>query len=252
MKRSNILFIFILSLGLATFLIPIGFYRQLDINEIPGIALIFIAIAYLFLFILGMYFKFEESHVSSKEIALIAIYSAFAAVSRIPFVGIPSVQPVSYLVLCAGYVFGPLIGFIIGGNTAFISNIFLGQGVWTIYQVFAWGFFGLIGGILGKNRSKEPDKWILALIGFLLAFLYGWFMNVWAWLLIRPITLASIIATNVQSIPFDIAHALTNFILLLIFGESTIRILLRYQQRFEFTIKPSQEITDISRKKKIS
>ncbi|MBN2155769.1 MAG: ECF transporter S component [Candidatus Lokiarchaeota archaeon] len=202
------------------------------------------------LFILAIYFKFEESDISSKEIALIAIYSAFAAVARIPFVGIPSVQPVSFLVLCAGYVFGPLIGFIIGGNTAFLSNIFLGQGVWTIYQIFAWGFFGLLGGALGKTRNKQPDKWILALMGFLLAFLYGWFMNIWSWLLIRPISLASFIATNIQSIPFDIAHALSNFIFLIVFGEQTIRILERYQQRFFFTIKQSQDVVDVPIKEK--
>ena len=246
MKKSNVLFGSILILGVLTFIIPIIFSQYIDINEISGIAMILVIMAYLFLFILGIYFRFEESNVSSKEIALIAIYSAFAAVARIPFVGIPSVQPVSFLVLCAGYVFGPLIGFIIGGNVAFLSNIFLGQGIWTVYQVFAWGFFGLIGGLLGKNKKKEPDRWILALIGFLLAFVYGWFMNMWSWLLIRPITLSSFLLTNLQSIPFDIAHALSNFVFLLAFGERVIRILSRYQQRFLYTIEDSQELKEVS------
>ncbi len=250
MKKSNILFGSILILGVLTFIIPIIFSQYIEINEIPGIAMILVIMAYLFLFILGIYFRFEESNVSSKEIALIAIFSAFAAVSRIPFVGIPSVQPVSFLVLCAGIVFGPLIGFIIGGNVAFLSNIFLGQGIWTIYQIFAWGFFGLIGGLLGRKKNKIPDKWILALIGFLLAFVYGWFMNIWSWLLIRPISFASFIATNIQSIPFDIAHALSNFIFLLAFGERVIRILSRYQQRFLYTIEQPLELIDTSIKEK--
>jgi energy-coupling factor transport system substrate-specific component len=193
-----------------------------------------------------MYFKFEESNISSKEIALIAIYSAFAAVARIPFVGIPSVQPVSFLVLCAGYVFGPLIGFVIGGNVAFLSNIFLGQGIWTVYQIFAWGLFGIIGGLLGRKKNQKPDRWMLALVGFLLAFLYGWLMNLWSWLLIRPITFASFIAVNIQSIPFDIAHAITNFIFLIVFGQEVIRILSRYQQRFFYTIKEPSSASETS------
>ncbi len=246
MKRSNIMFASILVLGALTFITPIIFNQYINLNDIPSIALVFVSIAYIFLFILGMYFRFEESNVSSKEIALIAIYSAFAAVARIPFIGIPSVQPVSFLVLCAGYVFGPMVGFIIGGNVAFISNIFFGQGVWTIYQVFAWGFFGLIGGLLGRKKKRILDKWILALLGFLLAFVYGWLMNMWSWFLVRPITFASLIVVNIQSIPFDIAHALANFIFLIAFGEQVIRILSRYQQRFLYSIKQPTVIGDTS------
>ncbi len=250
MKKSNIIFGIILFFGILTFVAPGIFGLYIDINNIPGLALVFVIIFYLFLFILGMYFRFEESNISSKEIALIAIYSAFAAVARIPFVGIPSVQPVSFLVLCAGYVFGPLVGFIIGGNAAFISNIFLSQGVWTVYQIFAWGFFGIIGGLLGKNKKKELDKWILALIGFLLAFVYGWFMNIWSWLLIQPITIASFIAVNIQSIPFDVAHAIVNFIFVITFGEQVIQILSRYQQRFLYTIKEPITVNETSIKER--
>jgi energy-coupling factor transport system substrate-specific component len=246
MRKSNILFISILIFGGLTLIVPALFAYKFDINNIPGLVLIFVLIIYLLLFTLGMYFRFEESNISSKEIAMIAIYSAFASIARIPFVGIPSVQPVSFLVLCAGYVFGPLIGFVIGGNVAFLSNIFLGQGIWTVYQIFAWGLFGIIGGLLGRKRKQKPDKWILALIGFLLAFVYGWLMNLWSWLLIRPITFVSLIAVNIQSIPFDIAHAVTNFVFLIAFGDEVIRILSRYQQRFLYTIKDNSSTSESS------
>ena len=83
MKRSNLIFGLILILGLSTFILPTVFSQYIDINEIPGMAMVLIVIVYILLFMLGMYFRFEESNVSSKEIALIAIYSAFAAVARI-------------------------------------------------------------------------------------------------------------------------------------------------------------------------
>jgi energy-coupling factor transport system substrate-specific component len=236
MKKSNLLFGLILVFGAATFITPIILTSMgilFDLNDIPGIAIILLSIIYLILFILGIYFRFIESNVSSKEIALIAIFSAFAAVARIPFVGLPSIQPVSFLVLCAGYVFGPMVGFVIGGNTAFLSNIFLGQGIWTVYQVFAWGLFGIVGGFL-RRWMKRPDKWILALIGFLLAFIYGALMNVWSWLLTKNLLVFT------YSIPFDIAHAIGNFGFILLFGVQTIEILQRYQQRFFYDISKDE------------
>ncbi len=85
---------------------------------------------------------------STKELSFIAIYSTFAAVARIPFYSLPGIQPCSYLILVVGYVFGPLIGCMIGANVAIISNLVLGQGAWTVYQIIAWGFIGVVGVII--------------------------------------------------------------------------------------------------------
>jgi energy-coupling factor transport system substrate-specific component len=237
MKRSILIMTLLLIFGIYSFIIPMVFPGTIFDLTVSANGILLNILIYLGLFIIGIYFKFEESGISSKEISLISVYSAFVAVARIPFIGIPSVQPVSYLTFCAGYAFGPLIGFIIGGNAAFVSNIFLGQGVWTIYQIFSWGFIGIIGGLLNRKIDKIPNKLTLAVIGFALAFAYGWFMNIWSWLLIRPISWASFILVNTQSIPFDLAHAIGNFIFLYYFGEKTIKILQRYHRRFQFKIE---------------
>lgn len=220
-----------------TFLLPTIFPGSIfDPNVANNNIILFMIPLYLGLLIIGIYFKFEESGISSKEISLIAIYSAFVAIARIPFVGIPSVQPVSYLTICAGYVFGPLIGFIIGGNSALLSNIFLGQGTWTIYQLFSWGLLGIFGGLLGKKKNKPPNIIVLAIIGFLLAYIYGWIMNIQQWLFIRPITFTSFLFANIQSFPFDTAHAVGNFVFIFFFGKRTINILLRYRRRFKIDV----------------
>ena len=66
----------------------------------------------------------EKSKKGTKEIALIATLSAVAAVSRVPFSGIPGVQPTTFLVALSGLVFGSYEGFLVGSTAAFISNIF--------------------------------------------------------------------------------------------------------------------------------
>jgi len=241
MKKSNLILGFLLIYGLFLFLIPFIFPGTIiDPNvSITGLVLnIFIIVI---LFIIGLYFKLEESDITTKEISLIAIFSAFVAISRIPFVAIPSVQPCSFLIFCAGFVFGPLIGFIIGVNTALISNIFLGQGPWTVYQMIAWGLIGITAGLLNLSRKKLPNKYLNSIMGFVWGFLYGWIMNIWFWLMfIQPLTLQSFLLVNVASFFFDLAHALSNVIFLYFFGNKTIHLLNRYRQRFEISIEKQE------------
>ena len=66
----------------------------------------------------------------------------------------------------SGLVFGPFNGFIIGATTAFVSNIFLGQGPWTLYQMMAWGIIGVLSGFLGL-KNKKPSKLSFSIILFL-------------------------------------------------------------------------------------
>ena len=203
--------------------------NNLSTNLSPS--LIIYLTLFLILFILTLYFKLEDHNINTKELSLIAIYSTFTAVARIPFAIIPNFTPCTFLILCAGYVFGPLIGFVIGGNTALISNLFLGRGPWTIYQMIAWGLVGITGGLLNPRHTKIPNRYFLACIGFVWAFLYGWITDVWYWLLSGG-GLPNFIATITLSFPFDLVHAIATFIFMISFGPATINILYRYQQRF--------------------
>lgn len=213
--------------------IPIIFPDITVDESLSPVVLVFSITLYMILCILGVYFRLEETLLTSKEIALIAIYSAFSAVARIPFMIFPSVQPCTYLVFCAGYVFGPLIGFVIGANTALLSNIVLGQGTWTIYQIFGWGLTGVIGGILNRTGTNQINKKYHLLFGLLWGFLYGWLMNLWSWiLLVRPMTFESWLLLNLNSALYDLAHGIGNVLFLYYFEERTINILYRYRQRF--------------------
>ncbi|MDY7019117.1 MAG: ECF transporter S component, partial [Chloroflexota bacterium] len=66
------------------------------------------------LVILAFFLKFESVGLGSKEIALVAMLATISAVLRIPFAAIPSFQPCTFLIICSGYVFGPIAGFMVG------------------------------------------------------------------------------------------------------------------------------------------
>lgn len=77
--------------------------------------------------------------IRAREIVMIAVLATIAAVSRVPFAPLPSVQPTSFVVIVAALVLGPEAGFMIGSTAALVSNFFLGQGPWTPWQMFCWG-----------------------------------------------------------------------------------------------------------------
>ncbi|QEE17088.1 ECF transporter S component [Promethearchaeum syntrophicum] len=233
MRKSNIILSLIFFYSIFIIAIPLIFPGTvIDLSE-NILSLMVSIVIYLVLFLLGVYYRLEEKNLSTKELSFIAIYSTFAAVARIPFYSLPGIQPCSYLILVVGYVFGPLIGCMIGANVAIISNLILGQGAWTVYQIIAWGFIGVVGGLLNRSQNKTPNKWVLSIIGFVLGFIFGWIMDLWTWMTSTPsLSFNSFLIVGLKSLPFDLAHAIGNFLFLYFFGIKSINILQRHRQRF--------------------
>ncbi|CEE03231.1 MULTISPECIES: ECF transporter S component [Bacillaceae] len=176
--------------------------------------------------------KYEHKKVTSKELVLIAILGAIAAVSRVPFASIPSVQPTTFVIIMAGAVFGAESGFVVGALAAIVSNIFLGQGPWTPWQMYAWGMVGFAAGLL-KNTWVMKSSVGRSIFGFITGFLFGWFMNLWVVLtLMNSFNWAQFIGFYTASFYFDLAHALSNVFFLLVFSQSWLKILKRFQKKY--------------------
>lgn len=176
--------------------------------------------------------RFELRNIASREIVILAMLSAIAAVSRVPFAGLPSVQPTSFVIIITGFVFGAESGFIVGATAAIVSNIFLGQGPWTPWQMYAWGMMGMLAGLL-RNTLFLRNIWLRSVFGFVWGIIFGWFMNLW------------IVTSNIEnfsweflsglyfaSFSHDLAHALSNVFFLGIFSVSWIKILERFKRKY--------------------
>lgn len=124
-----------LLIALGVFLVGLAFTSALKDRHYMLLSLVLLAAALLPLFI-----RLERRPLESRELVLLAVLSAIAAVSRVPFAALPSVKPVSAIVILSAYVFGAEAGFIIGAVAALVSNIYFGQGPWTPWQMFAWGW----------------------------------------------------------------------------------------------------------------
>ena len=172
----------------------------------------------------------ESGPGSSKELVLIATLAAAAAAGRVLFAAIPNVQPVTVIAVVAGVALGPRAGATVGALAALVSNLYLGQGAYTPWQMLAWGGCGLLGGLGALVlRGRIP----LALFCFALGFGFDAVMDVWEWLSFYPHTWQAFTALYLRGISFDGAHATGNFVLALAVGPELRRLLERYARRLK-------------------
>lgn len=158
--------------------------------------------------------------------------ASLAAVSRVPFAAIMSVQPTTFIVMITGYVFGAPTGFMVGAIAALVSNFFLGQGPWTPWQMFCWGLCGVMAGLLA-GRQKKYKFYSFILLAGLCGYFYGWIMNLWHWLgFVYPLTLRTFMATYAAGFVFDSLHAMGNVIFSVLLGKAFYQILMRFKVKF--------------------
>src|SRR5690625_3352406 len=141
-------------------------------------AYLLVSLAFIACTMIPFFARFEIRKITGREVVILAILAAIAAVSRIPFAALPSIQPTSFVIIVTGLVFGAESGFIVGAVAAIVSNIFLGQGPWTPWQMYAWGMVGMSAGLF-RNTWWMKQMWGKLLFGFVWGYLFGWFMNLW-------------------------------------------------------------------------
>ena len=168
-------------------------YLLLSLGIIGGIMMLF-------------FIRFEIKTVKTREIVILALLAAIGAVARVPFAGLPSVQPTSFVIITVGLVFGAESGFLVGALAALVSNIFLGQGPWTPWQMFAWGTMGMSAGLL-RQFAGMGNLWVLNTFGFIWGFIFGWMMNLWiVFSNMQNFTWEFLVGIYVSSFYNDLAH----------------------------------------------
>ena len=183
---------------------------------------------------------YEREKPPARVLALVAALAALAVVGRLAFAAIPNVKPTTDIVLFAGYALGAVPGFAVGAVTALVSNIFLSQGPWTIWQMAGWGAVGVGGALVARMfRGREPNRFLLAAICGLAGLAFGAWMDVYQWTLGARQDLDSYLVVAGTSLPYNVAHAVGNVVFCLLIGPAFLRALERYRRRLEVRWLPA-------------
>jgi prenyltransferase beta subunit len=183
---------------------------------------------------------YERDKPPARVLALVAALAALAVVGRLAFAAIPNVKPTTDIVLFAGFALGAVPGFVVGAVTALVSNIFLSQGPWTVWQMAGWGAVGVGGALLARAlRGREPNRLVLAAVCGLAGLAFGAWMDVYQWTLGARQDLDSYLVVAGTSLPYNLAHAIGNVVFCLLIGPVFIRALERYRRRLELRWLPA-------------
>jgi energy-coupling factor transport system substrate-specific component len=194
-----------------------------------GLSLLLVAVA-----LIAFGFAWLESGPgSAKEVALVAVLGGVAAAGRVLFTAVPGVQPVTVVAVAAGAALGARVGFGVGAVAALVSNFYLGQGIWTPWQMLAWGGCGVAGALAARAVRR---RWAFAALCFALGFAFSSAMDLWHWYSFWPHTWEALVAVYGRGVWFSAAHAVGNVVFALAIGPELRRLLERYGRRLRTEI----------------
>lgn len=162
----------------------------------------------------------------TKKLSYLALLIASTIAGKIFFNPLPNIQPVTTVIIFTGIYFGFFDALIVNVIIMFISNLYLGFGIWTFYQIIAYTVIIIITVLLKKNKIFLKSILLQAAFAFLSGFIYGFVISVFNATLFSNIK--NYWTYLLMDIPFNILHGVGNFIIYLILVPILVKITNNY------------------------
>lgn len=200
--------------------------------------------------------ELSEGGMDAKALALLGVLSAVNAALRPLGAGTAGVELVFFVLIVAGRVFGPGFGFVLGCTSFFASALLTaGVGPWLPFQMLCCAWVGMFAGLLPRRVTGRAEIAMLVLYGVVMAYVYGFLMNLWFWPFATGIELSYhsgalsyvagapvldnlhrfVVYTVLTSTAgWDTGRAITNAVCLVVLGPALLATLRRASRRASF------------------
>lgn len=201
----------------------------------------------------------SQGALDSKAVALLGVLAALIAALRLVGAGAIGIEPMWFLLIISGYVFGANFGFALGVISMGVSALMTGGvGPWLPFQMLAAGWIGLFAGSVARltRRFKlKVEILSLVLVGLFSSLTFGFLMDLqlWPWITSTDTQLSFIaggaILENFQrfivfhlatALAWDIPRAITTSVLIALTAKPLLHSLRRAQNRLNFTLRAMQ------------
>jgi energy-coupling factor transport system substrate-specific component len=251
-RRSAVVLALATVAGLMMFCWPLLLVPDPDASRVSP----FVFLALLPLVVLVVVVELTEGGMDSKSLAMLGVLTAVNAVLRSLGAGLAGVELVFFLLVLAGRVFGPGLGFVLGCTSLFASALLTsGVGPWLPYQMLCASWIGLGAGLLPAKVRGRREIAMLVAYGIVCAYLFGLLMNLSSW----PYTLGIAVPGHAGSLSYvagaplgenlhrfavytlltstggwDTGRAITNSVALVLLGPSILATLRRASRRASY------------------
>lgn len=228
--------------ALALMLLTVPLILYLSVRFFHGRKYMVCSLVVVVAAMLPFFMMFEGRKPKAREIMVISVLAAIGVAGRAAFFMIPSFKPIAAIVIITGVSFGGEAGFLVGCLIMLISNMFMGHGPWTPWQMFSYGLIGFMAGILYQKGILKARKLDLCIYGFLsVIFIFGGIMNPASILMSYGyITKESLIAYYISGIPVDMVHASSTVFFLWTMSRPLLEKLERIKRKYGL-IEPQEE-----------
>ncbi|WP_211274935.1 ECF transporter S component [Bacillus marinisedimentorum] len=167
-----------------------------------------------------------------RSIALLAMLTALAVVSRNAFAFLPNIQPTTDIILITTLLMGIRFGLTNAMLTVLLSNLTLGMGTWTISQLIAYAVVVLVTGVFIRPVFEKMPLWAMAIYAGAAGLLYGFIIS----LAQAPIFgFDKLIPYYLAGLPFDLMHAGGNAVVYFVLGPILVPLLERLLMKYNNT-----------------
>lgn len=250
LKRSSYLLAPVSLLGLLAFSWPL-FIPESNFFLFQGSNTKWLAAVILPIAILLFIFEINYSGLDSKSVALLGVFAALICALRLLGAGAIGIEPIWFLLILIGRVFGPNFGFTLGVTSLFASALLTGAiGPWLAFQMLAAGWVAMFAGYIPRKVSGKLEIFLISVYAIIATQLFGILMNLqlWPWLIGTDSQLSYIasgaVIDNLQrfalfhlatSLSWDIPRAIFTVILISIAGKPILVALRRAKVKLEKT-----------------
>ena len=154
---------------------------------------------------------------TAKDITLIGLMVAIIEVCKVIMKDLPNIELTTFWVIMFTLYFGKKIIYVIP-TFIIIEGAMFGFGMWWIMYLYLWPLLALVTWIFRKNNSVGFWSVIAGLFGLFFGF-FGAFPYV------VTSGLYGAFAWWIQGIPWDVTHAIANFVLMHVFYGPVRRIM---------------------------
>ena len=235
-------------LGLLAFTWPL-FIPESDFFLFQNENTKWLAAAILPIAILLFIFEINYGGLDSKSVALLGVFAALICALRLLGAGAIGIEPIWFLLILIGRVFGANFGFTLGVTSLFASALITGGvGPWLAFQMLAAGWVAMFAGLIPRRLTGKYELLIISGYAVIATQLFGVLMNLqlWPWLIGADSQLSFVasdsVANNLQrflvfhlatSLSWDIPRAVFTVILILLTGKPILITLRRAKKKLE-------------------